>query len=312
MELAESIAVGLLPEEFETHCPFRQDDPAGVDSEESEAPASDDLEAAREEQENDGGVLGRNLASASPGKEGTVGGPCPPPQAERAARIDTNRAGVRVRVPGTADIPTDIFGFTVAAHHLIPGDAALAPSALKKFMTRGASVTVLTAEGDKQKKIRKYVGYNVNGAHNGVWLPGNYYIRGAASPLPGVSWSQLGNYPWCLNYVAAVARAAEGQFHDTHTQYSQAVKGLLNKMAEILSLHECEHCKPEEINPPFRIKSRLYLLSEYFRGQVQGPPRSWKRPWFTSDRWRDDAFAGGTIKESFAQSYAAALLIPAV
>ena len=28
-------------------------------------------------------------------------------------------------------------------------------------------------------------------------------------------------------------------------------------------------------------------------------PAAWKRPWFTSDRWRDDAFAQGKPKEEF-------------
>ncbi len=202
-----------------------------------------------------------------------------------------------------------MYGFIVAAHHLIPGEAALEPSDLKHFMTKDESVDVETEEGVKTKEIVKHIGYNVNGAHNGVWLPGNYYIREDTSPRAGISWGDLGDDPWCLNYVAAVTKAACGQIHDAHTQYSEAVKDLLNKIAEILARHECADCASDKINPPFQIKERLYNLSSYFRGQVSGLPYFWKRPWFTSDRWREQAFSGGKVSDEFTEAYDAARII---
>lgn len=305
MQVGESIAIGMLSEENAASCPY-SDPTLGVGEKEGEDIAKDELDSVQDKQDNDGGVLGRNLVEGLPGKSGTVGGPCPPPDATPCAREDTRRAGVRVSVPGTDSIPDGVYGYTVAAHHLIPGEAALEPSELKPFMTEGDSVQVQTKDGEKSKKIRKHIGYNVNGAHNGVWLPGNYYIRATNSPVKGKSWSDLGTDPWCANYVAAVTKAANGQFHDTHTQYSSAVKDLLKKMALVLSQHECEHCKPTDINPPFRIKARLYNLSAYFKTQVTAPPAAWKRPWFTSDRWRDDAFSGGSPKSSFLAVYSQA------
>jgi hypothetical protein len=142
-----------------------------------------------------------------------------------------------------------------------------------------------------------------------VWLPGNYFIRGATSPIKNTTWSALGDNPWCLNYVAATTRVAQGQFHDAHEQYSEAVLKLLNKIAAILSIHECSHCKPDKINPPFRIKGRLYALSQYFKSQLTSPPAAWKRPWFCSDRWREGAFSGGQPNPDFVAVYNAAQLI---
>ncbi len=308
MQMGEQIAIGMLAEETAAKCPFKEETPLGADEEEGESVANDDTDGAQIEQENNGGTLGRNLAGASPGKAGTIEGPCPPPTASPSLRVDTTRSAglLKVRVPAAGDIAQGDYGFTVAAHHLIPGEASLAPSDLKPLMTKGASVDVLTAMGQKKKTIRKYIGYNVNGAHNGVWLPGNYYIRPGHSPKSGHSWSDLETHPWCLNYVAAVSKVAGSQFHDAHTEYSAAVKKLLNKIAQILATHECADCQGSEINPPFAVKQRLYNLSAYFKSQLTAPPGAWKRPWFASDRWRDDAFSGGSVKQEFVAAYLAA------
>jgi hypothetical protein len=65
------------------------------------------------------------------------------------------------------------FPFVVAAHHLIPGNASLGESRLKKLMTKSSAARI----AGKARRIKNHIGYNVNGAHNGAWLPGNYAIR---------------------------------------------------------------------------------------------------------------------------------------
>ncbi|HYS13126.1 MAG TPA: hypothetical protein VEN28_07435, partial [Burkholderiaceae bacterium] len=82
-----------------------------------------------------------------------------------------------------------------------------------------------------------------------------------------------------------------------------------NAIAKKLSRHECEECAKPDINPPFQIKTRLYNLSGYFRTQVTALPEAWKRPWFTSDRWRDDAFSGGKPSKQFTNAYRNAGLV---
>lgn len=305
-ELVEGVAVGLLQEAVDEKCPFSES-PQGVGSVESEDIDTDDADGVRGQQSNDGGVLGKNLIAASPGKEGTVGGPFPPLEAKASPRIDTKRTRLLLKVPGAGSIPAGLYGFTVAAHHLIPGEAALAPSELKPFMTEGESVTitVITPGGpqEKSKTIEKHIGYNVNGAHNGVWLPGNYHIRKSHTPVKNHSWSELGDNPWCLNYVAAATKVAGGQFHDAHTQYSAAVEELLNKIALVLMRHECDDCAKPKINPPFLIKERLYRLSSNFKGKLTAPPSVWKLPWCASDRWGAGAFAGGKPSQEFIRAY---------
>lgn len=302
------IAVVFLESGFKEKCPFKED-ALGVDEVERENVFKDDTRDAEGEQANNGGTLGKNLQSGSQGAANTIGGPFTLEQTGGVPREDTPRTGIRVSVAGTHEIPDGVFGYSVAAHHLIPGGASLEPSDLKHFMTRGESVEVETEQGVKTKEIAKHIGYNVNGAHNGVWLPGNYYIRAETSPRHGVSWGDMGDDPWCLNYVAAVTKAAHGQIHDAHTAYSEAVKDLLNKIAEVLARHECADCASDKINPPFQIKERLYNLSSYFRGQLTGLPVSWKRPWFTSDRWRGMAFSGGRPSRAFADAYDTARIV---
>jgi hypothetical protein len=304
MEVGEKIAIGGLQKQVDDKCPFGKETEEGVDSEDAENLSKDDRKSVLREQANNGGVLGTNLLSALHGSDGTVGGPFPPPKMAKQPRRDTLRAGMWVRVRGTPDIDTDYFTFILAAHHLIPGEAALAPSKLKNYMTKDKSVTADSGKGPVKRKIRKHIGYNVNGAHNGVWLPGNYAIRKSSSPT-NETWSTLfeTNADWCMNYVAAVAKVGKGQFHDAHTMYSSDVKKLLDAIEGILSTHVCDTCDDPKINPPFAIKKRLYALSAYFKGQLTGPPGAWKRPWFTSDKWRDLAFAGGKIKKEFRVAY---------
>lgn len=294
MEIGE-IAYGGLANQIKAECPFKEED-AGVDEQEGENIAKDDLE----KEESDGGILGKNLLTGSHGKKGTWAGESPKNQ---SLRVDTRRTGLRVEVPGTDSIDKGTYGFTVAAHHLIPGEASLAVSSLKSFMVKGETVEVVTPEGNKQKELKKHIGYNVNGSHNGAWLPGNYYIRSKTSPIKDTSWVDLGNNPWCLHYVAAVIRVSGAQFHDAHTKYSGAVKDILNKISDVLVKHECSICAQPKINPPVRIKARLYGISGYLRGQVEQHPNAWKRPWFASDRWRDDAFAGGKPSTAFLTAY---------
>lgn len=305
-ELAEGVAIGMLQEQTDAKCPFAET-ADGVDDIESENINKDDAAGVRGQQHNDGGVLGSNLIDGLPGKAGTVGGPCPPPKGSKWPRIDTKRSRLLLKVPGTTDIPDGTYGFTVAAHHLIPGEAALAPSELIHFMTKDDTVeiTVMTPTGpvDKTKTIEKYIGYNVNGSHNGVWLPGNYYIRMVTSPIKNHSWSDLGDNPWCLHYVAAATKAAGGQFHDAHTQYSAAVEELLNKIALVLMRHECDDCAKPKINPPFSVKTRLYGLSANFKGKLTSPPSTWKLPWCASDRWGGSAFGGGRPSQAFIRAY---------
>jgi hypothetical protein len=101
--------------------------------------------------------------------------------------------------------------------------------------------------------------------------------------------------------VACVEKVG-GQFHDSHTKYNEAVLNALNKIREGLAAHQdsCEECKKKangEIDPPYRLKTRLYLLSTYLKAKLRRQPGSYMVPWFTSDRFRDEMMRKGMMFE---------------
>ena len=299
--MGEKIAIGGLEKELEVNCPFNND-VKGVDAEApKENIAYDDLDNVQEPQANNGGILGDNLSNASNGVDNTwKGAPYEPPRLEqkdkKPPKDSKRRDGTKypkpwawVRVPGTKEIETGNFPFTVAAHHLIPGNASLynEDNDLQNYLIKGK---IIESVDGKSWTIKYHIGYNVNGAHNGVWLPGNYAIRSRSSPTK-VTWGKMGHEDWQLNYVAACVKVAKGQFHDAHGDYNDSVRELLNKIAKKLYYHHCSLCDDKDkVPPPYRIKQRLYNLSRYFKNNLTLEPSQWRRPWFTSDRWRDVIF----------------------
>lgn len=320
MEMGELVATMFLEQDLEKECPFQLNVTGATDKEDEEQ-ADDDL---TDPQENDATKLGTNLKQNRPGAPGTVEGPFPfPGGLEENPQYDTKnkgkkaKQGDRVRVPATGDVDAKAYPFQTAAHHLIPGNASLynGDCDLWNYMEKGKQIE---AAGFTWT-IKYHIGYNVNGNHNGVWLPGNYALikEGAKDSPTGKTWSSLeedGFVDWQLNYVAACCKAMQGQFHDEHSVYNENVRALLNLIAEYVSFHQvfCQECqkKFQEIPPPFIIKTRLYNISQYLRRRVTGNPQGWVRPWFTSNRWRDEVFGSATRPRSeFVDAYQAAEVV---
>jgi hypothetical protein len=107
------------------------------------------------------------------------------------------------------------FDVGVAAHHLIPGNAALKRSDLF------ASNKYLWIDGN--------IGYNIDSAANGVRLPGNYAYRpwGADG---SVFHDNEGVAPH--EYDLAGINVWGAQFHDAHGDYSEFVVSVLDKICE--------------------------------------------------------------------------------
>src|SRR5918996_3845447 len=176
-ELGEIISLPELKAEFKENCPFKQEAKKG-NKHKDENIADDDEDDVQGLQENDGGILGQNLENKKPG-EGTEG-PFPPDDYLYEQKANDSKRGARtlIRLDEYRDAKEGDFPFTVAAHHLIPGNASLYNEDVKliNYMEDGKSVE--TAAG-KTYTIEGHIGYDVNGSHNGVWLPGNYAIKKA-------------------------------------------------------------------------------------------------------------------------------------
>ncbi len=306
-ELNEAVKFASIDARI-TKCPFQDPEPPEDTSEEDDDYAWDDSKTMAAAQENSASKLGTNVKNGSPGTPGTwnvLGGD---PPRYMASQIDTARDPSKPKV----EVQSKEYPYTVAAHHLIPGNGSLYESQLYKcYMKKGGKMEV-----DKPKKmtftVSRNIGYNVNGSHNGVWLPGSYAIRENVHPSK-VTWSMLIADPshkdWCYEYMAAVAKKTGAQFHDAHVDYYTNVQKLLNQISVKLVKHQqvCNDCQSKtSVPPPYRIKAKLYKLSQFLRKKCLSKPRTWKKPWLTSDQVRDDILNVPAQKKKFISDYDAA------
>jgi len=171
-----------------------------------------------------------------------------------------------------------LFDAAVAAHHLIPGNAALKNSTLFK------SKKYLWKDG----KAKGNIGYNVNAKANGVWSPGNYGVRpwgtkGATfeAENPGLA---------AKDFAFAAMEAWGTQFHDAHPDYSEFVTDCLDKVHKKLKAQEeiwCPEAKkkeknPEEKDPLYALVRRLDTISARMERMLIFPTTNWKRNIYTS------------------------------
>lgn len=250
-ELMESIAIGVF-NAGGTRCPFDHTNPKPP--------------TVKNYFIGDGGILGKKLEAG----DSTI-----------LYEPLRKSASQEVYPETDEDEPIKIDGFTYpvtcAAHHLIPAQESLKKvKALHDWMVHKDEPEPLTS-GETSGIVWADVGYDVNGAENGVWLPGNYAVGGngtgewtyAPSALadneeasvrtrrkPKTSSSKLtglrheiedDNRKW--QYVKQATKEFRAQFHDRHRDYSDFVIGILEKLAalyadrKIKSETSCNECK---------------------------------------------------------------------
>lgn len=245
MELLEMSAVAVIDNRHDDDCYF-------CNAASEVATETNDLTASPEEDEDlDGAVEEPLKFKNDSGKLGTALGGCPDPKT-------TNVWG------GTRAV-------SVAAHHLIPGNAALKKSQLFQ------SGEYLWKDGAAKGNI----GYNVNSRPNGIWLPGNYAVR---------PWSPKFE-PQKKTYAFAAIRLWGCQFHDAHEQYSTKVLEALDKLYDKLEDGASMWCpeasakekpSPEERQNLYAIVARLHTISGRMARMLRYPTSSWKRNIYTS------------------------------
>lgn len=165
---------------------------------------------------------------------------------------------------------------SVAAHHLIPGNASLKRSELF------TSAKYLRVEGSAKGNI----GYDVNSAPNGQWLPGNYAQRPWGTDGADFQ-KKSGLSP--QTYAFAAIETYMCQFHDAHEDYSRFVIKVLNQIATKLDLVGriwCPNADQEEEKPENRnlyaLVNRLHTVSARIRRMLVFPTANWKRNVHTS------------------------------
>ncbi len=180
--------------------------------------------------------------------------------------------------PKPVQLNNKIFDAAVAAHHLIPGNAALKNSQLFK------SKEYLW----KDDKAKGNIGYNVNAKANGVWSPGNYGVRPWGTK--GTTFEAKNSGLKAEDLAFAAMEAWGTQFHDAHPVYSDFVKDCLDKVFEKLEAQEEIWCpeakkkekKPDEKNPLYALVRRLDTISTRMKRMLVFPTTNWKRNIYTS------------------------------
>lgn len=178
----------------------------------------------------------------------------------------------------TVTLANKNFEAAVAAHHLIPGNAALKQSQLFK------SEKYLWKDG----KDKGNIGYNINASENGVWSPGNYGVRPWGPG--GVAFKSANPTLEPRDFAFAAMDKWRTQFHDAHADYSSFVKDSLDKVFEKLEAQKDIWCpeakkkdkKPEEKEPIYALVQRLNTISSRMKRMLTFPTRNWKPNVYTS------------------------------
>jgi hypothetical protein len=172
-----------------------------------------------------------------------------------------------------------------AAHHLLPGNASVNKAkALHKYMKW---------KGDNGRQLSGPIGYDINSAENGVWLPGNYAVRKDTDF--GKNWSKFEDSFKNAYAIAAMKASGNLQLHDAHPSYNTNVMNTLLEIARKLDEEwkdnsECPVCKKKQDNqnrPPYGLVGRLNALSTEHKKALKNPAQNLKAigsGYYTSSR----------------------------
>jgi len=170
-------------------------------------------------------------------------------------------------------------------HHLIPGNESLKEAQ-----------TLLPWIFANKGKIENDIGYNVNNAENGIWLPSNNSMRGHShwKSVPGEEKKGKDGDPaaahWQTNeqlldfqtkFVVAAMDEAGKHFHDRHPDYSDSVTAILNKIADRMNgvdqdlkcPYKTEEAGGGKFKPPYALVARLNGVSRRVAGYLSSGAR---------------------------------------
>jgi len=255
MQIGEAVKLPTAPDPTEDKCWACEEAPAQTPvpkTDLAEVPSS--LDETENDLTNDSSSLGKNIGFR------------PVWNIEVPREVDASGANVMVKAT-----------VTPGAHHLIPGNASLAEC--------GEILDLMVAD---RGKISADIGYDINAAQNGIWLPGSYGVNKESATIP-MKWKR---YQFKLDYAFAAMDTAGAQFHDSHPEYSRLVLRSLRALAQKITIKAPEKCGicdkniADKARPPFGLVGRLHRLSSLHRKFLRGPERKWPVAggYYTSER----------------------------
>jgi hypothetical protein len=173
-----------------------------------------------------------------------------------------------------------------APHHIIPGKAAMAKSSLEKW-----------TRADKGK-IKEDIGYSIDCARNGIFLPHIPVIYWTKHKLPekvpmskyyGQSWSALSDSSQkSIGHLVMLETWLQMHYTDhgkpysagSSLSYDSETKLSCNHLGHIVeNFHlACERSKGDDGKnyPPYALVHRINQEADYFKLRITGRPDRWK------------------------------------
>jgi hypothetical protein len=277
MQVGELVKVAMDAPHVEEGCPFCRPKEEVNETNTLRAHYDEDTEADNDT-DNHSGTLGVNCAS----RPGPNADEVPDiEEGEEAPFMDMDLAGSTRRVWHDEVYTAGKIPVMYGAHHLIPGNDGLAKSDLYQGGHLGP---------EDNGPDPKNVGYNINSSNNGMWLPGNYAVRGKKGTRQKTWTDTPAAFQKAYAFVAMLD--TKRQFHDAHKDYSDVVRRALSELADLVDEMDKDGCPAcgsgsKKSDPPYHLNSRLNAVSQHLQKVLRRAPRYWKDPMFTSDWARE-------------------------
>lgn len=293
---------------------------------EGELDESDIEEDVEELAKNDGGKLGTNMANEAGGTKR-----CPENMKvslgfDEKASIDVDVKGELKQVAVYEGSDPREYDVVFAAHHLIPGNAALKGHDIVKWIGGDDKIEKGKRKGKPAASMindGEFCGYNINNQENGVWLPGPYAMSTAkkwpsnnvmkvAKKVGALSVADARTnqdfkrkYAYAVIDQALAAAEAEGikgkalsyigsQFHFSHNPYSRFVKKCLRKVCEKITRVLIPVCP--EANDENKQKDGKYPVPQGMSMRLNGISRRLE-PYLSGKPWSKNIYTDNYSKD---------------
>lgn len=312
-QLGEAISVDIFIAKDEEHnektCPWHDD---------SESPAAVEMEVPNPETDgdspsmpkNDGGKLGKSLESDNQKKpESKITLQFAPDE-----MLTWKKGDKALKVRTYSDNDSKEYDVQYAPHHLIPGNESLSRSDIVSYLGDDKVIKNFAKAGQESFiKDGQSIGYDVNCAENGVWLPSPYALsmknewpsddgKKRILKMKGKEYFNVAVSFQQAYVAAAIEESGSRQFHMRHADYSMQVKKVLNKIAAKLEKMEDGACKiasdskdDDKLDAPLGLVARLNVFSAQLKVLLIGPV--WHEEYYGDDKLMTDYFSLVTAVE---------------